>query len=223
MHCLYCGKEHPEGTKFCPETGKSLMVNAPKTTSVNLSSPVTLIVMGVVIVLVVLMAVFTIQRGQQPLLPVMTQDVPATLAAIVNMTASAQVSLAPPATATNTATSIPPTLTIAVIPPTAKPLPSRTPPAGAVVVCPNAYPSVLHLGDVAMVSLNPPVNNNLREKPGLDSRIKGELEPGEKVNLVGGPECMGLYVWWSVVSQSSGTSGWTAEGDWNNYWLVKAP
>ncbi|MGB8253691.1 MAG: hypothetical protein WCF08_10795, partial [Anaerolineaceae bacterium] len=103
------------------------------------------------------------------------------------------------------------------------PLPTRTPSTGAYTACPNAYPSVLHKGDVAMVSLDPPVENNLRDKPGLDSAITGALEPGEGVNLVGGPECMGVYVWWSVVSRSSGRAGWTAEGDWNNYWLVKVP
>ena len=72
-----------------------------------------------------------------------------------------------------------------------------------------------------MVSLDPPRENNLRDKPGVDSHIKGALEPGEEVNLVDGPECMGVYVWWSVVSRSNGRSGWTAEGDWNDYWLIK--
>jgi len=224
MHCPYCGKEHPDNTKFCPDTGKAMKKKEePKTISVNLSSPVTLIVMGVVIILVILMAVFALQRKQQPILPVATQDVQGTLAAIVNLTSAAQITLPPPATATSTATIIPPTLTVAVIPNTAVPIPTRTPPAGAYSACPNAYPSVLHAGDVAMVSLNPPVENNLRDKPGLDSAITGALEPGEEVNIVSGPQCMGVYVWWSVVSRSSGRAGWTAEGDWNNYWLVKVP
>jgi hypothetical protein len=93
--------------------------------------------------------------------------------------------------------------------------------AGAYSACPNAYPSVLHVGDSAMVSLNPPVENNLRDKPGINELLTGTLEPGEVVNIVNGPACMGVYVWWSVVSQSSTRAGWTAEGDYNNYWLVK--
>jgi predicted nucleic acid-binding Zn ribbon protein len=222
MHCPYCGNEHPEDMKFCPNTGKALVKKAePKSISVNLSSPVTLIVLGVVIVLVVIMTVFAIQRSQQPILPAATLDLQGTLAALVNSTTAAQITLPPPVTATSTSTFIPPTNTVMVIPATARPLPSRTPPAGAYTACPNAYPSVLHEGDVAMVSLTPPVENNLRDKPGLDSVIKGSLEPGEEVNIVGGPSCMGVYVWWSVVSRSSGRAGWTAEGDWNNYWLVK--
>ena len=93
--------------------------------------------------------------------------------------------------------------------------------AGAYSACPNAYPSVLHNGDVAMVSFDPPVENNLRDKPSTESPITGTLEPGERVNIVGGPACMSDYVWWHVVSRSSGREGWTAEGDWNDYWLVK--
>ena len=221
MHCPYCGKEHPADTRFCPETGKALIKKTePRTISVNLSSPVTLIAMGVVIVLVILMAVFALQRDQQPVLPVATQDVQGTLAAIVNLTAAAQITIHPQV-ATNTATIMPPTATFTIAPSTPIILPTRTPPAGAYYACPNAYPSVLHKGDVAMISLDPPIENNLRDKPTTESPITGSLEPGEKVNIVSGPECMGYYVWWSVVSQSSGRAGWTAEGDYNDYWLVK--
>ncbi len=222
MHCPYCGKEHPEDTKFCPDTGKAIKKTAePRTISVNLSSPVTLIVMGVVILLVILMAVFALQRDQQPILPVATQDVQGTLAAIVNLTAVAQLTVPPVAVATNTVTIMPPTATFTIVPPTPYILPSRTPQAGAYSACPNAYPSILHKGDVAMVSLDPPIENNLRDKPTTESPITGSLEPGEKVNIVGGPACMGYYVWWHVVSQSSGREGYTAEGDFNDYWLVK--
>lgn len=222
MHCPYCDKEHPDDMKFCPDTGRSLQKKAqPKTISVNLSSPTTLIVMGVVIVLVILMAVFALQRNQQPILPVATQDVQGTLAARVNLTSAAQVTQGSVATATNTATIIPPTMTFTVAPSTPVILPTRTPLAGAYSACPNAYPSVLHKGDVAMVSLDPPVENNLRDKASTESPITGVLEPGERVNIVGGPACMSYYVWWHVVSRSSGREGWTAEGDWNDYWLVR--
>ena len=56
--------------------------------------PGTLILLGVVIVLVILMAVLLSQRNQQPTLPVATQDVHGTLAAIVNLTSAAQVTSA---------------------------------------------------------------------------------------------------------------------------------
>jgi hypothetical protein len=230
MPCPYCGQDHPKGNRFCPQTGKRLkriepapapekaITHASKKALFNLSSPVTLILLGVVILMVILMVVVLTQLNRQPAQPVPTQDIPATLAAIVNMTATAQV---PPATATATMTAIPPTLTFTVAPPTAIILPTRTPMAGAYSACPNAYPSVLHLGDVAMVSTDPPKENNLRDKPSTESPITGTIEPGEKVNIIGGPECMNVYVWWKVTSQSSTRTGWTAEGDWNDYWLVK--
>lgn len=233
MHCPYCGKNHSEETRYCPETGKRLKKiettqQPEKETAlksrksvIDLSSPVTLILLGFVVVLIILMAVILSQRDQQPVLPVSTQDIPATLAAIVNMTAAAQVTEPPPATATATLTIIPPTLTFTIAPPTAYILPTRTPKAGAYVACPNAYPSVLHVGDVAMVSTDPPIENNLRDKPSTEAPITGTLEPGERVNITGGPQCMNVYVWWRVTSRSSGREGWTAEGDWNEYWLVK--
>lgn len=233
MHCPYCGHDHPDDTRFCPETGKPLKKVEPveklrkeitresKKVSVDFSSPITLILLGVVVILVILMALVLFQRNQQPILPVATQDVPATLAAAVNQTAAAQTMQAPPATATATMTIIPPTMTFTVAPPTPYILPTRTPMSGAYSACPNAYPSVLHRGDVAKVSTNPPIENNLRDKPSTESPITGSLEPGEVVNIVGGPECMNVYVWWHVVSRSSGREGWTAEGDWNDYWLVR--
>jgi hypothetical protein len=233
MHCPYCGKDHPEDTRFCPETGKRLRkeTTAPvpeqgarpvsKKSMLDLSSPGTLILLGVVVILVVLMGIVLTRQNRQAAIPLPTQDIPGTLAAIVNMTSIAQMTLPPPATATATLTIIPPTLTFTVAAPTAYILPTRTPMAGAYSACPNAYPSVLHLGDVAMVSTDPPIENNLRDKPSTESPITGTLEPGEEVNIVGGPECMNVYVWWKVTSRSSTRTGWTAEGNWNDYWLVK--
>lgn len=229
MHCPYCGKNHPEETQFCPQTGKRLKKvepaptpekasTKPKQSLLDLTSPGTLILLGVVVILVILMVVMLSQQNGQPAQPVPTQDIPATLEASVNMTSTA---LAPPATATATLTIIPPTLTFTIAPPTAYILPTRTPMAGAYSACPNAYPSVLHMGDVAMVSIDPPKENNLRDKPSTEAPITGTIEPGEKVNIIGGPECMNVYVWWKVTSQSSTRTGWTAEGDWNDYWLVK--
>ena len=232
MRCPYCDQEHPDETKFCPETGRRIRkfetgaltqkeaVSQAKRGSSILSSPVMLIILGAV-VLVILMTVILTRLDHQPALPVPTPDIPGTLAAIVHLTAAAQATQPLPATPTATQTMIPPTLTFTAAPVTEYIPPTRTPMAGAYIACPNAYPSVLHKGDVAMVSTDPPVENNLRDKPGTDSAITGALEPGEEVNIVGGPTCMGAYVWWSVVSRSSGRAGWTAEGDWNNYWLVK--
>ncbi|MBN2258492.1 MAG: SH3 domain-containing protein [Anaerolineaceae bacterium] len=193
----------------------------PAKVTINLSSPLTLIILGLVAVLVVLMVIFAFKRDQQPAQPVVSQDIEATLEVIVNLTANAQASLSQEVTSTATATDLPPTPTFTLVPPTTFIMPTRTPMTGAYSACPNAYPSVLHAGDVAMVSLDPPKENILRDKPGTDSLITGTLEPGEQVNIVSGPACMGPYVWWSVVSRSSGRAGWTAEGDWNDYWLVK--
>jgi hypothetical protein len=232
MKCSFCGQDHPEGTRYCPQTGKRIKMIEPapapgkpaarpvKKTIFDLSSPGTMILLVMVISLVILMAWTLTRQGKLPAQPLPTQDIAATLAASVNMTSTALVPAAS-ATPTITLTVAPPTPTFTVAPPAEIILPTRTPMAGAYSACPNAYPSILKVGDTAMVSLDPPIENNLREKPSTEALITGKLEPGEKVNIVSGPACMGAYVWWSVVSQSSTRAGWTAEGDWNNYWLVK--
>jgi Right handed beta helix region len=110
-----------------------------------------------------------------------------------------------------------PTLTKAY--PTATPTPIVTP----YVECQFTYISHLYLGAHAVVSRTPPKANRLRTEPGTqggDSTVIGWIEPGEEIVLLQGPTCVEGWAWWKVTSISTGQSGWTSEGDGENYWLV---
>ncbi len=88
--------------------------------------------------------------------------------------------------------------------------------------CPDSSPSLLHKGDNAQVTQFPPVSNRVRVKPGINEERTGTLQPGEKLLVIDGPQCADGFVWWNVRSES-GTSGWTAEGKGQEYYLVPVP
>ncbi len=124
-----------------------------------------------------------------------------------------------------------PTATTAA-PPTYTPLPTYTPPptytpfvivtvtpVGAWQPCPNAPPSRLHPGMDAYVTTTPALPNHVRAAPGLDKQHIGWLQPGEGMTILEGPACASNMVWWKIRSLRSGLVGWTAEGDFSNYWL----
>lgn len=99
--------------------------------------------------------------------------------------------------------------------------PSPTPYLGATwYPCLGLYPSRLRVGDRAMVSLSPPLPNRLRREASKGAEVIALLQPGEKVEILGGPACASQMIWWQVRSLASGLSGWTAEGDGKTYWLV---
>ncbi len=85
-------------------------------------------------------------------------------------------------------------------------------------VCSGAAPSLLLVGDTAMVSDGQP--NNVREKPGLSRRKLGQLQAYENVEILAGPKCADGMVWWKVRSENTGMDGWTAEGSRSDIWLV---
>lgn len=85
--------------------------------------------------------------------------------------------------------------------------------------CPGAPDIVLKLGEQAMVSVDPPLPNNVRNKPGTAGELIGKIQPGEVVQIEDGPRCADQLTWW-YVTVSDGLEGWTAEGDAENYWLV---
>jgi hypothetical protein len=126
----------------------------------------------------------------------------------------------------------PPTLTPAptnTLPP-AQPTTPATP-AGTVTAtakptwmpCPGGKYSRLYVGDIAYVSFDPPLPNRVRSQPGTSGTYLGMLQPGERMEIIGGPECANQAIWWQVRSLTSGLTGWTAEGDSKDYWLVPAP
>ncbi len=86
--------------------------------------------------------------------------------------------------------------------------------------CPGIYLSRLHVGETAFVSTDPPLPNRVRTQPSLNGSIIGFLQPGELIDIIEGPSCSNKWIWWRVHSQKTGMTGWTAEGDSDNYWLV---
>jgi hypothetical protein len=98
-----------------------------------------------------------------------------------------------------------------------------TPAMGPWEACLGTYLSRLHVDDQAYVSYDPPLANRVRSQPGTDGRIIGTIQPGEEVQILEGPACENNWVWWKVRSEKTGLTGWTAEGDREDYWLVPLP
>ena len=63
------------------------------------------------------------------------------------------------------------------------------------------------------------IPNNIRQQAGSSSQLLGEIPPGATFNIIGGPSCSTLdkIVWWRV--DYNGISGWTAEGQDQEYWV----
>ena len=104
--------------------------------------------------------------------------------------------------------------------PTTAPTLSPTPKAPSTwSACPGTFLSQLHVGDNAMVSKDPPLANNVRAQADKTSKFLFAIQPGEVVQITSGPGCSNNWVWWQIKTQD-GRSGWTAEGDGTDYWLV---
>ena len=95
--------------------------------------------------------------------------------------------------------------------------------AGLWEACPGTYLSRLYVGDHAYVSYYPPLSSRVRSEAGTDGRILGQIDPGEEVQVLDGPACENGWVWWKIRSQETNLTGWTAEGDREDYWLVPLP
>ena len=109
-------------------------------------------------------------------------------------------------------------------PSTTLPAPTSTPVARPTwMPCTGSYYSRLYVGDIASVSFDPPLPNRVRREPNTASEILGMLQPGERMQIIGGPVCSNQWIWWQVRSQATGLTGWTTEGDANSYWLVPVP
>lgn|GEM_PF-4317971 len=87
------------------------------------------------------------------------------------------------------------------------------------LACEGYHLSRLQVGVIAEVSRAQSQRNNVRKMPYTSAERLGAIAPGERVEVIKGPSCSGGHVWWKVRSQSSGLTGWTAEGDAYNYWL----
>ena len=62
--------------------------------------------------------------------------------------------------------------------------------------------------------------NRVREHPDINSEKVGQVFPGMVLKVLEGPECSNGLVYWKVENNTiESGSGWTAEGDLENYWL----
>jgi ligand-binding sensor domain-containing protein len=63
--------------------------------------------------------------------------------------------------------------------------------------------------------------NRVRSGPSSIAEIISQIYPGDIVKVVEGPICADKLVFWRVENKTiPGGSGWTAEGDLQEYWLV---
>ncbi|OGO17924.1 MAG: hypothetical protein A2Z14_03055 [Chloroflexi bacterium RBG_16_48_8] len=92
--------------------------------------------------------------------------------------------------------------------------------AGTWQPCDDAPPSQLEVGDMAVVE-GTSFKLRLRGEPSLMGTLAGEIEPGDIVEIFNGPNCSDKMVWWEIRSVGAGQSGWTAEGNDYNTWLVR--
>jgi hypothetical protein len=79
----------------------------------------------------------------------------------------------------------------------------------------------LYAGATAIVAgapTDPP--NRVRSGPGQDHEVIYQVYPGTLLKVVEGPVCADGLVYWKVEYEKiPGGSGWTAEGDFTEYWL----
>jgi len=176
--------------------------------------------------------------------PASPSDTPVSIEQAVNATRTALAKIASP-TASLTAIVIQPVKTspmvvetqnLASLPPpltptftsvpSSTPIPSQTPSPSVPTAkptwfpCAGTYASRLHTGDRAFVSYDPPLANRVRAQPNVAATIVGLVQPGEQMDIIGGPICSDQWIWWQVRTLASGVTGWTAEGDKAGYWLM---
>lgn len=86
--------------------------------------------------------------------------------------------------------------------------------------CGNALPTRLQVSGYAYVDPDPPLPNNLRSEAGTDNELIGEIQAGQAMQILAGPECVDGSVWWQVRALETELVGWTVEGDGQDYWLI---
>jgi hypothetical protein len=92
--------------------------------------------------------------------------------------------------------------------------------AGTWKPCEDAPPSQLEIGDIAVFE-GTSFKLRLRGEPSLQGTLKGELNPGENIEIINGPACFDKLVWWEIQSVSTDNTGWAAEGNDYDTWLVR--
>jgi hypothetical protein len=244
--CPHCGGEHSAGAVFCPATGKAIR---PARIGLGwlLAG---LVGLGVVAVGVLLLVNSDRSLGPSQAIgaPIVEQlDLPSTqndeeriapgfiqnssdrnpgtedAADALTWTPVSRATQSENVAILSAETAVPPAATSAQTNP-AKETPSTMPQTGASKepwrACSQAPLSRLHVGMQAYVSYVPPLSNRVRSDAGTSERILGYIGPGEEITILDGPACANGWIWWKIRSSESGLTGWTAEGDQSDYWLV---
>lgn len=86
--------------------------------------------------------------------------------------------------------------------------------------CENGPYSRLSLGGQVFTPAEPPLPTRLHKEAGKDSPRIGWIQPGETATILEGPTCKDNQVWWKVQTQTGGYTGWAAEGEGEDYWLI---
>ncbi|MBI5670992.1 MAG: PD40 domain-containing protein [Chloroflexi bacterium] len=80
--------------------------------------------------------------------------------------------------------------------------------------CPDALPPRLAVGSTGRVIAGSGPNN-LRAEPFTTAQVVAEIPEGGEFTVVRGPDCGGDIIWWQV--EYNGVTGWTAEGQGQDY------
>jgi hypothetical protein len=89
--------------------------------------------------------------------------------------------------------------------------------------CPDITTTPFRIGMRAMLSADNTIPNRVRAEPTNEAPILWYLDPGVVVDILAGPACADTWVWWNVINEDTGETGWTAEGNGTQYWLVPLP
>lgn len=84
------------------------------------------------------------------------------------------------------------------------------------VVCPGTIPSRLSVGIRARVTFTDGTPLRLRATP--SGTFIRDLQEGTAFTVIGGPTCDSNFTWWNI-QLDNGTSGWSAEGDLDTYFI----
>jgi uncharacterized protein YraI len=68
--------------------------------------------------------------------------------------------------------------------------------------------------------VTPGLPNNLRSQPTQTAERLLRIPAGATFSVLAGPQCGDGYTWWQV--EYNGTTGWTAEGGGDEYWVEPA-
>ncbi len=94
---------------------------------------------------------------------------------------------------------------------------------GSGATCPNTLASRLVVGEYAYVSPHPLGSNRIRSGPGLSHPVISHAQPEAVLEVLEGPVCGDDVAWWRIRVLDTGDSGWTAEGNSQEYWLEPCP